>query len=146
VPIRSCCSSLALALQLVLASELGCTASQAVEPEKTPPASAPAGEAKVHPELREHAGKDAKCESADVCGFFLQVISPGSDAAPLLDKATKIVSGKCAGDIIVYRDKRNVMGAGPVFATAEEKRACETALGRSEPDPDFPSYGVWRVK
>ena len=120
----------------------------------SPPASEPSanvatpavGEAKVHPELREHAGKDAKCESADVCGFFLQVISPGSDAAPLLEKATKILSGKCAGDIIVYRDKRNVMGSGAVFASAEEKRACEQALGRSEPDPDFPSYGVWRIK
>lgn len=100
----------------------------------------------MHPELRAHAGKDAKCEAADVCGFFLQVISPGSDPAPLLEKASKILSGKCAGDIIVYQDKRDVMGAGSVFASAEDKRACETALERNAPDPDFPSYGVWRVK
>lgn len=104
------------------------------------------GEAKVHLEIRSHAGKDATCQSGDVCGFFLQVISPGSDAKPLADKAQKILSGKCAGEIIVYQDKRNVMGAGTVLSTAEAKRACEQALGRSEPDPDFPSYGVFRVK
>ncbi len=116
------------------------------EPAATAAATGAAPEAKVHLEIRAHAGKDAKCEAGDVCGFFLQVMSPGSDAAPLAEKAQRILSGKCAGDIIVYQDKRNVMGSGTVFATAEEKRTCEQALGRSEPDPDFPSYGVWRIK
>ena len=104
------------------------------------------GELKVHLEIRAHAGKDAKCEPGDVCGFFLQVMSPGSDAKPLAEKAEKILRGKCAGDIIVYQDKRGVMGSGTVLASAEAKRACEQALGRTEPDPDFPSYGVFRIK
>lgn len=119
----------------------------ASEPSPNPASSnASVGEARVHLEIRAHAGKDAKCEAGDICGFFLQVMSPGSDAKPLADKAQKILSGKCAGDIIVYQDKRNVLGAGTVLSSAEEKRTCEQALGRSEPDPDFPSYGVWRIK
>ena len=125
------------------------SAACAASPAPTEPSSSPnsaAGEATVHLDVRAHAGKDATCEAGDICGFFLQVISPGSDAKPLADKSQRILSGKCAGDIIVYQDKRNVMGSGSVFASAEAKRACEQALERSAPDTDFPSYGVWRVK
>ena len=55
-----------------------------------------------------------------------------------------MIKGKCGGHVVVYRDPRNVMGAGTVLATADEKRACEKALGRAE-DKDFPNYLVWRV-
>jgi hypothetical protein len=137
---RSSSSAACFALLLV-----ACGASPApTEPTASGTGAAP--EAKVHLEIRAHAEKDAKCEAGDICGFFLQVMSPGSDAKPLADKAQRILSGKCGGDIIVYKDARNVMGSGSVFATAEEKQSCEQALGRSTPDPDFPSYGVWRVK
>lgn len=133
-------------LSLPLAS-LGCSASAPPDKREAAQAASTApADPRAHLELRAHVGRDASCESTDICGFFLQVISPGSDAKDLADKALKILKGKCAGDVIVYRDARNVMGAGSVFASAEEKRSCEAALGRTAPDPDFPSYGVWRVK
>jgi hypothetical protein len=99
----------------------------------------------VSTEIRRALPKGTACETGDACGFFLQVISPGSDAPSLARRAVKILEGKCTGKVIVYRDPRNVMGAGAVLASAEEKRACEKALGRDVPDTDFPAALVFRV-
>lgn len=108
------------------------------------PAPASAAEPKVSTELRRRAGNDATCGEGDVCGYFLQIVSPGSDPEDLAKKAVRMIAGKCGGHVVVYKDPRDVMGAGTVLATAEEKRACEKALGRAE-DKDFPSYLVMRV-
>ncbi len=84
-----------------------------------------------------------ECGAGDVCGHFLQLISPGSDAAVLAEKAAGLAKGKCGGRVVAYKDKRNVMGAGVVLASEQEKRACEAAFGRPE-DTDFPRSLVWR--
>lgn len=84
-----------------------------------------------------------ECGAGDVCGHFLQLISPGSDPAVLAEKAAGIAKGKCGGRVISYKDKRNVMGAGVVLSSEQDKRACEAALGRPE-DTDFPRALVWR--
>ena len=94
--------------------------------------------------VRTRLPKDTPCGEADVCGFFLQVISPGAEPEQLVDHALRIVRGHCGGNVIVYRDKRGVMGAGPVFATEAEKTACREALGRSPESDDYPSAAVWR--
>jgi hypothetical protein len=100
---------------------------------------------RVSTEIRRSLPKRAACGAGDVCGYFLQVMSPGSDAKDLADKAVRVLRGKCGGHVIVYRDARGVMGSGSVFATAEEKRACERALGRAKEDTDFPHALVWQV-
>ena len=96
-------------------------------------------------EIRKNAPKQTTCGAGDVCGFFLQVVSPGSDAVDLANKAARMLQGKCGGHIIVYKDARNVLGSGTVLPTAEEKRACERALGRDKEDTDFPNATVWQV-
>lgn len=108
-------------------------------------ASQPAGaELEVSKELRRMQPKETACGAGDVCGFFLQVASPGSDPERLARLAVKTLEGKCGGHVIIYRDKRDVMGSGVVLKTADEKRACEEALGRPE-DHDFPGELVFRV-
>lgn len=127
----------------------GCSGPAPAAPEEVAsaePSTPPIADPVVHPELRQSAGRlEGSCPEGAVCGFFLQVISPGSDPAVLTNQALKILKGKCAGDIIAYQDKRNVKGAGSVFPTEEEKRACEQALGRDKADTDFPHALVWRV-
>lgn len=109
------------------------------EPAKAPPAAP-----EVSKQLFVHLPVGAACEAGDVCGFFLQVISPGSDPADLADKAVKIIQGRCGGHVLSYKDSRGVMGAGSVFANEDEKHACEQALGRPR-DTDFPKALVFRV-
>jgi hypothetical protein len=99
----------------------------------------------VSTEIRRDAPKQTPCGSGDVCGFFLQLVSPGSDPVALANKAAAVIKGKCGGHVIVYRDPRKVMGSGTVLATADEKRACERALGRDKADTDFPNYAVFQV-
>jgi hypothetical protein len=129
---------------------VGC-GSSAPPPAPAPEAKAstaePAPRAKldVSLEVRRAAPQGTACGAGDVCGHFLQVISPGSDPKALADHAVKLVEGKCGGHVIVYKDPRNVMGAGPVLATADEKRACEKALGRPHEDTDFPHAAVFRA-
>ncbi len=94
--------------------------------------------------IRTRLPKETACGEADVCGFFLQVISPGAEPEQLVDQALRLVRGHCGGTVIVYRDKRGVMGAGPVFATEAEKTTCREALGRSPESDDYPSAAVWR--
>ena len=105
---------------------------------------AAASEPTVSNVVRTRLPKDTPCAAGDACGFFLQVISPGAEPAQLADRAHRIVRGHCGGAIIVYRDKRGVMGAGPVFATADEKQACRDALGRTADGDDYPTAAVWR--
>lgn len=112
-------------------------ASAAIEP-------APPREPTASATIRTRLPKDTPCGEADVCGFFLQVISPGAEPQQLVDRAMEIVRGRCGGTIIVYRDKRGIMGAGPVFATESEKTACREALGRSPESDDYPTEAVWR--
>jgi hypothetical protein len=102
------------------------------------------GDPKVSTELRHRVSGNATCEAGDVCGYFLQIVSPGSEPEDLAKKAVRMIKGKCGGHVVVYKDPRGVMGAGTVLATAEEKRACEKALEREE-DKDFPSSLVMRV-
>jgi hypothetical protein len=112
------------------------------------PSEAPHAEASaatVSTEVRKSAPKETACGAGDVCGFFLQLVSPGSSPTDLGNKAAKMIQGKCGGHIIVYKDARNVLGAGTVLATADDKRACERALGRDKADTDFPNSMVWRV-
>lgn len=99
----------------------------------------------VSTKIRRSLPRSIACEEGDACGFFLQVASPGSDADALANRAKSMLDGKCAGKVIVYRDARGVMGSGIVVATAEEKRACEKALGREREDTDFPNELVFRV-
>lgn len=119
--------------------------------EPAPPAAAsaaadpkPPSEPTASAVIRTRLPKETPCGEADVCGFFLQVISPGAEPQHLVDHAMKIVRGYCGGTIIVYRDKRGVMGAGPVFANEAEKTACREALGRSPESDDYPNEAVWR--
>jgi hypothetical protein len=114
-----------------------------------PPAPASAGvpapsEPKVSSVVRTRLSKDTPCGADDVCGFYLQVVSPGADPAELTEHALKLLRGHCGGTVIVYRDKRGVMGAGSVFATEDEKRACAAALGTTGNIDDYPSSAVWR--
>ena len=97
-------------------------------------------------DVRKSAPKETACATGDVCGFFLQLVSPGSNPTDLAAKAARAIHGKCGGHIIVYKDARNVLGSGTVLATADDKRACEKALGREKPDTDFPNAMVWRVQ
>jgi len=131
---------------------LGCSSSEA--PAKAPEASASVAAEPAKPstpatpevsrQLFMHLPLGAACEAGDVCGFFLQVISPGSDPGDLADKAVKIIQGKCGGHVVPYKDSRGVMGAGSVFPTEAEKHACEQALGRPQ-DTDFPKALVFRA-
>lgn len=126
---------------------VGCGASTTPSPEPAQSAvsaAATATEPKVSDVVRTRLPKETACGSDDVCGFYLQVFSPGSDPGALVDHAMKILRGHCGGTVIVYRDKRGVMGSGSVFATEEEKRACATALGTAGGSDDYPSSAVWR--
>jgi hypothetical protein len=133
----------------LIAAGCGSSSPPPAEP-GAPPSSAPAPASSVVPdpkvstELRRSHGGRVSCGEGDVCGYFLQIISPGSDPKDLADKAVRIIKGKCGGHVVVYKDPRNVTGAGTVFTTPEEKRACEKALGRPD-DKDFPHYVVLRV-
>jgi hypothetical protein len=111
-------------------------------PERAAPANTP-GDPVVEAGLWAHQPQGTDCGPADVCGHFLQLISPGSDPAVLAEKAAGLAKGKCGGRVIAYKDRRNVMGAGIVLATEQEKRACEAAFSRPE-DTDFPRPLVWR--
>jgi hypothetical protein len=140
-----------LVLVSALVSACGGEDAAAVPPRSAPPpaASTPSPAAgvsdpKVSTELRQRADGNATCAEGDVCGYFLQIVSPGSDPDDLAKKAVRLIKGKCGGHVVVYKDPRGVMGAGTVLATAEDKRACEKALGRAE-DKDFPSALVMRV-
>jgi hypothetical protein len=133
---------------------LGCGGSPPPRPVEAPPAPPPksdpprteaAAAATVSTEVRRNVPKQTTCGDGDVCGFFLQVLSPGSDAVELANKTAKMIQGKCGGHIIVYKDARKVLGAGTVLSSADEKRSCERALGRDKPDTDFPNYTVWQV-
>ena len=122
---------------------VGCGSPSMPSVEPSPTASAPA-EPTVSNVVRTRLPKETPCGEGDACGFYLQVISPGSEAEHLTDGAMKLLRGHCGGAVIVYRDKRNVMGAGSVFKTADEKRACAAALGRTSDADDYPSEAVWR--
>ncbi len=130
----------------LLSSLLGCGAAAAPPVEPIPKAtSASAATAPIVSKVvRTRLPKETAPVDGDVSGFYLQVISPGSDAGELADRATKLLDGHCSGTIIVYRDKRGVMGAGSVFATEAEKRACATSLERADGSDDYPSSAVWR--
>ena len=121
---------------------LGCGGSPSTSVSSAPAAAI--GDPTVSTVVRTRLPSETPCGSDDVCGHFLQVISPGAEPAQLAERARKIVQGHCAGAIIVYRDKKGVMGSGPVFATAEEKSACRQALGRAGDHDDYPSAAVWR--
>jgi hypothetical protein len=123
---------------------LGCGGATAAPAQTSPSTSAPMGEPTVSTIVRTRLPKETPCGEGDVCGHFFQVISPGAEPGQLADHALKLVRGHCAGAIIVYRDKKGVMGSGPVFATAEEKKACQEALGRAGDHDDYPSAAVWR--
>jgi hypothetical protein len=105
----------------------------------------PSGDLTISVELRKQLPKGSACGAGDACGFFLQLISPGSDPHALATRAANIARGKCSGQIVVYRDGRNVMGAGIVLPTLDAKHACEGALGRPA-DTDFPRALVLRVQ
>lgn len=109
-----------------------------------PSPAATSAEPTVSNVVRTRLPKDTPCGTDDVCGYFLQVISPGAEPEQLTKRALDLVRGKCAGAIIVYRDKRGVMGAGPVFSSEQEKTACREALGRAPETDDYPSAAVWR--
>ncbi len=144
-------------LLLVVATMLsfGCGGSPPPPPRPVEPAAAPPSRSEAPPpqttaatvstEVRRNVPKQTTCGDGEVCGFFLQVVSPGSDPVVTANKAAKMIQGKCGGHIIVYKDARKVLGAGTVLATADDKRACERALGRDKPDTDFPSYSVWQI-
>ena len=132
-----------LFLSGLLWSLLGCgaTAAPRVEPSQ---GATSAIEPVVSKVVRTRLPQDTAPVDGDVSGFYLQVISPGSDAGALADRATKLVSGHCSGTIIVYRDKRGVLGAGSVFPTEAEKRACATSLERAGSSDDYPTSAIWR--
>lgn len=126
---------------LGFAAVVGCGGGK---PTGTTAAPATASDPTVSNVVRTRLPKDTPCGTDDVCGYFLQVISPGAEPAQLTDRALRIIRGHCGGAIIVYRDKRGTLGAGPVFATAEEKQACREAIGQSGSSDDYPSAAVWR--
>lgn len=130
----------------LLSSLLGCGAAAAppVEPIQGAPSANATTTPIVSKVVRTRLPKETAPADGDVSGFYLQIISPGSDAGELADRATKMISGHCSGTIIVYRDKRGVMGAGAVFATEAEKHACATSLERTDGTDDYPSSAVWR--
>lgn len=147
-PVKTPRHFLAYLGSLSLGALTGCSSPPVQAPEASAETDAPAvvAEPVVHTELRQTVGRlEGNCADGDICGFFLQVISPGSDPVVLTNQALKILKGKCGGHIIAYQDKRNVKGAGSVFPSAEEKRACELSLGRDKSDTDFPNALVWRV-
>jgi hypothetical protein len=138
-------SSLLLLLSALALACGGSSSTAASTPSSTgDPVRADGGALKVSTAVRRSLPRQVACGAGDVCGYFLQVMSPGSDAQALADKAVRILRGKCSGHVIVYKDARGVMGSGSVFPSLEEKRSCERALGRAE-DTDFPHALVWRV-
>lgn len=128
-----------------LLTALGCAGgtSDAQPPRADPTTAAAPSEPIVETGLWAFQAPGTECLAGDVCGHFLQLISPGSDPAVLAERAAGIARGKCGGRVLSYRDKRNVMGAGVVLENEQAKRACEAALGRPE-DTDFPRLLVWR--
>lgn len=91
---------------------------------------------------------NARCEDGDTCGYFLQLASTtcaeGGDG--IAQYVQDLINGhgfEGEATVMVYVDKRGVLGAGAVLPEYERKQALTRALGRPM-DKMFPGYSVWR--